>query len=417
MELSSPSYRHEMSLLVKLSTLINSSLNIDEVLENALDCVEEFLRAEVSSIFEVDRAAGELFFRLARGARAGQIKGLRLQIGAGIAGWVAQTEKPLICNDPGHDPRFYQVFDARSGFQTRSILCVPLKARDQLMGVLELLNKRDGGEFTDSDLELLTILGNQIGIALENARLYQRLNDKLTVTQEELKIAEKKLIRAERLAALGKIAQGVAHEVRNPVLIIGGFTHRLQKLAPEQDKVQEICGLILAELDKLSRMVKEIEQFARLPEPRRQPLALGAFVAQILEEYAPTVASEGIRLESQIDPDLPPVLVDAGLMRLALHQVLDNAREAMPGGGVVAVTVHATPTQVELTIKDSGVGIDAADQPYIFDPFFSTKPQGTGMGLTTVHRIISDHQGTVRLRTHPGAGTEVTLALPRWLDY
>lgn len=413
---SPPASRRDIELLLNLSTLINSSLNIEEVLETALDCVEQFLEAEVSSILAVDKSTGELYFRLARGPTAAQLQGLRLKIGEGIAGWVAQTEKPLICNDTAHDPRFYQLFDAHSGFQTRSILCVPLKAKDRLVGVLELLNKKGEGHFTTSDLELLTIPGDQIGIALENANLYQRLNEKLVLTQEELKVAGKKLLRAERLAALAKIAQGIAHEVRNPILIIGGFTHRLQKLTPANDKVGEICRLILAELDKLSRMVKEIEDFTRLPAPRLQPRALGELLTQVLAEQAPALAQQGIRLQSQIAPDLPPVFVDARLLRLALQELLDNAREAMVAGGVLSVAVEAMPTHLHIMLKDTGSGIDPADQPYIFDPFFSTKPQGTGMGLTLVHHIISDHQGDIHIISAPGQGTTVSLQLPRWQD-
>ncbi len=416
MEASRTSSRNEIELLVNLSTLINSSLNIQEVLENALNCVEQFLGAEVSSMFEVDKSAGELYFRLARGPMATQIKGLRLKIGEGIAGWVAQTEKPLICTDALADPRFCHAFDAQSGFKTRSILCVPLKARDRLIGVLEVINKKDGGNFAANDLELLTILGNQIGIALDNARLYQRLNDKLALTLEELKTAENKLIQAERLAALAKISQGVAHEVRNPVMVIGGFARRLHKLAAPGDKAQEICQLIMAEVDKLSRMVKEIEEFAHLPEPHLRPTNMGELMEKVLKESAPAMAKQEIQVESQIAPDLSPIFVDESLMRLALHHLLDNAREAMAAGGVLEVAVKSTPKHLEITLRDTGVGIAPADQPYIFDPFFSTKPQGTGMGLTAVHRIISDHQGEIHIESSPDKGTETTILVPRWID-
>jgi two-component system, NtrC family, sensor histidine kinase HydH len=416
MDTSRTSFRHEIELLVNLSTLINSSLNIQEVLEKALDCVEQFLGAEVSSIFEVDKSTGELYFRLARGPMANSIKGLRLNIGEGIAGWVAQTEKPLICTDTLADPRFSQTFDARSGFQTRSILCVPLKARDRLIGVLELINKKEGGTFDADDLELLTILGNQIGIALDNARLYQRLNEKLAFTLEELKTAENKLIRAERLSALGKISQGVAHEVRNPIMVIGGFARRLHKLTAPGDKAREICQLIMAEVDKLSRMVREIEEFAHLPEPRLRPTDMVDLLQSVLEENAPALTKQKIQVDSRLSPELAPISVDAGLMRLALQHLLDNAREAMATGGVLEVALKSATQHLEIKLRDTGVGIAPADQPYIFDPFFSTKPQGTGMGLTAVHRIISDHQGEIFIESSPDAGTEIKLLVPRWLE-
>ncbi|MFZ2089867.1 MAG: GAF domain-containing protein, partial [Desulfobaccales bacterium] len=416
MEGSRTSSRDEIELLVNLSTMINSSLNIQEVLENALNCVEQFLGVEVSSMFEVDKSAGELYFRLARGPMAAGIKGLRLKIGEGIAGWVAQTEKPLICADTSDDPRFCHAFDDQSGFKTRSILCVPLKARDRLIGVLEVINKKDGENFTANDLELLTILGNQIGIALDNARLYQRLNDQLALTMKELKTAESKLIQAERLAAMAKISQGVAHEVRNPIMVIGGFAHRLHKLASPGDKAQEICQLILAEVDKLNRMVKEIEEFALLPEPHLKPTNMGELMEEILKEDALVMVEQKIQVESQIAPDLSPIFVDEGLMRLAINHLLDNAREAMAAGGVLQVAVKSTPKHLEITLRDTGTGIAPADQPYIFDPFFSTKPQGTGMGLTAVHRIVADHQGELQIESSPDKGTEIKMLLPRWID-
>jgi signal transduction histidine kinase len=412
--MNAPANRAELHLLAKLSALINSSLDMAEVLDCALQSVEEFLGAEVSSIFELDRSTGELFFRLARGAGAEKIKGLRLRIGEGIAGWVAQTEQPLICSDAAADLRFCQAFDVQSGFHTRSILCVPLKARDRLLGVLEVINKKNGRAFENGDLELLTILGNQIGIALDNARLYQRLHERLALTMEELKAAQQKLIQAEKLAALGKLSLGVAHEVRNPITVIGGFARRLNKLLPESAPAREISGLILAEVDKLGRMVREIEAFTRLPSPHWLPLDLAGIIDQVLAEQSGLLMEQGIRVECHLAPDLPPIPGDEHLLRLALTLVLDNAREAMPHGGVLEVAVKPAAQHLEITIRDTGAGIASADLPYVFDPFFSTKPQGTGMGLTTVHRIITEHQGEVRIDARPPGATVIVL-LPRWL--
>jgi GAF domain-containing protein len=223
METSLGKYQAEIKMIVTLSSLINSSLDIQNVLDNALFCVEQFIDAEVSSIFEVDHEKGELFFRLTRGQDSEKIKKYRLKIGEGIAGWVAKTEKPLICSDPARDPRFCHRFDEQSGYRTSSIICVPIKCKDQLIGIVEVLNKKSGSVFDENDLEILTILGNQIGIALENARIYRHVKEKLSTTEKELGIIGEKLLRTERLAALGKFSQGVAHEVRNPVMVIGGF--------------------------------------------------------------------------------------------------------------------------------------------------------------------------------------------------
>lgn len=406
--------QEKLHLLVRLSSLINSSLDIQEVLVNALICVEQLLEAEASSIFEVDKEKGELFFRLARGEATPRITGMRLKIGEGIAGWVALTEEPLMVADTAQDSRFYQQFDVQSGFTTRSILCVPVQSKGQLIGVLEALNKRGDRGFAESDMELLTLLGNLIGTALENARLYSRVKEQLSVTEEELRVAAERLIRSERLAALGKLSQGVAHEVRNPVMAIGGFVKRLQKSTAADDVHREIFGIIGAELGKLERMVREIEGFAALSEINLMPTNLAEVVDRVLAENAATLRHLDIRVQREIPAALPLYRVDGTLLSHALQYLIDNAGEAMPRGGLLKVALVPEPNGVWIILTDSGIGIRPEDMPHLFDPFFSSKPQGTGMGLTTVHRIISDHRGEITISSAPGQGTEVQIWLPRW---
>jgi len=408
-------FREELRNLVRLSSLINSSLDTQEALNNALMSVEQAVSAEVSSIFEVEQVRGELFFRLARGPGSDKIKNLRLPIGEGIAGWVALTEKPLICADPYLDPRFSQQFDAQSGFQTRSILCVPLKSQDRLIGVLEVLNKQEGRGFNEDDLEILTMLGNMIGPALENAHLYSRLKEKLSLTVEELKVVQDKLLQTERLAALGKLSQGVAHEVRNPVMIIGGFARRLLKRLGDDDPEREMIPPILHQVRRLEQMVAEIEAFTVLLEPDLKPRDLARVIDQVLAAGAEDLKQRQIAVERRVPPDLPRIPLDERLMSQALHHLIENAMEAMPNGGKLTLTVTPEPKGLRLTLTDTGIGIQPEDMPYLFDPFFSSKPDGTGMGLTKVHQVISDHRGEIKITSVPQQGAEITIWLPRWL--
>jgi signal transduction histidine kinase len=406
--------RSDLSNLVQLSSLINSSLETQEALNNALMSVEHSLNAEVSSIFEVDQVKGELFIRLARGPGSDKIKALRLKIGEGIAGWVALTEKPLICPDPYQDARFSRHFDDESGFRTRSILCVPLKSQDRLVGVVEVINKKGVQGFTDEDLEVLIMLGNMIGPALENAYLYSRLKEKLSLTREELKAVENKLLQTERLAALGKLSRGVAHEVRNPVMIIGGFARRLQKRLSPTDPAQAMIAPILHELHRLEQMVAEIEAFTVLLEPDIKPRDLAGVIDQVLAASAGALAQRQIVVERRIPQDLPRIPLDEGHIGQALGHLIDNAMEAMPQGGRLALSVTPEAKGVRLALQDSGIGIPAEDLPYVFDPFFSSKPDGTGMGLTKVYQVITDHRGEIQIKSAPGQGTEVDIWLPRW---
>jgi len=407
--------REELRNLVQLSSLVNSSLDTQETLNNALMSVEQLVNAEVSSIFEVDKVKGELFFRLARGPGSEKIKNLRLAIGEGIAGWVAQTEEPLICANAYLDARFSRQFDAQSGYQTRSILCVPLKSQDRLIGVLEVLNKKDGQSFNEDDLEVLTMLGNMIGPALENAQLYSRLKEKLSLTVEELKVVEDKLLQTERLAALGKLSQGVAHEVRNPVMIIGGFASRLLKRLGADDPAREMIAPILHQVHRLEQMVAEIEGFTVLLEPDLKRRDLARVIDQVLAASAEALEQRRIAVERRVPPDLPLIPLDERLMSQALLHLIDNAMEAMPHGGQLTLAVTPEPKGLRLILTDTGVGIKPEDMPYLFDPFFSSKPDGTGMGLTKVHQVISDHRGEIQIISVPQQGTDVNIWLPRWL--
>jgi signal transduction histidine kinase len=240
--------------------------------------------AETSSIFEVDHERDELRFRLARGKWGSKAREIRLSMGEGIAGSVAQKGRPILVPDVDQDKRFTNRIDAHTGFKTRSIICIPIKHKGRLIGVLEVLNKR-AGSFDDEDLELLTVVSNQIGIAMENARLYQRLQEKFTLAAEELKKTEQKIIQSERMVALGRLSQGVAHEVRNPVMSIGGFARRLKEKLPPGDPARKYAEIILNEAARLEKMVRDIEEYTKLPEPELGEVSLNKLIEYALEEW------------------------------------------------------------------------------------------------------------------------------------
>jgi two-component system sensor histidine kinase HydH len=254
-----------------------------------------------------------------------------------------------------------------------------------------------------------------IGPALENAQLYSRLKEKLSLTMEELKVVEDKLLQTERMAALGKLSQGVAHEVRNPVMIIGGFAHRLLKHLSPDEQARVMVEPILHQVHRLEQMVAEIEAFTILLEPDLKRLDLARVIDQVLAASAEALEQRQIAVARQIPPDLPQIPLDERLMIQALHHLIDNAMEAMPHGGQLTLAVTPEPKGLRLILKDTGVGIKPEDMPYLFDPFFSSKPDGTGMGLTKVHQVIRDHRGEIQINSAPQQGTEVNIWLPRWL--
>ncbi len=406
----------EIETLVQLSSTVNSSLDIAEVLSSAMGFVEELMDAEASSIFEVDDATNELFFRMVRGEGAHKAKEVRLKMGEGVVGWVASTVEPAIVTDAQKDKRFSPKVDSITGFKTKSIIALPIKNKGRLIGVLEVLNKRGSKPFNHEALEVLTIVVNQIGIAMVNAKLFERLQEKFSLTQAELQRTQEQLLRSERLAALAQFSQGVAHEVRNPVMSIGGFARRLKKRLHDDDPAVAYADIILKETVRLEKMVEDIERYTSMPEPVIQPVKLSTLLQSVLNiwEQEHRVVNAKIRLQTPSED--PTICVDKKQMANALIKLLCNSADAMPDGGTISISTCWEGNCLVISIKDDGAGIDPKDLPRIFDPFFTAKPQGSGLGLTTVNRIVRDHGGQVKVSSKAGAGTEVKLCIPRFSD-
>jgi len=173
----------DLKALVRVSAVISSTLNLRDLLELIMKSAEEVAHAESSSLMLLDEDAKELVFEVATGEKGQEVSRLSVPLGSGIAGHVAQTGEIVVVNDVSKDPRFYSQIDKTVGFQTRSLLCVPLKARDKIIGVLEVVNKSGEETFTDDDVELCTALAGQASIAIDNARLYQELADALVTSR------------------------------------------------------------------------------------------------------------------------------------------------------------------------------------------------------------------------------------------
>ena len=175
-----------LALLSHLSQILNSTLDHKEIRRRAMEAATRLMKAEVGSLLLVNEEKRQLYFEVALGDREEDIKTIPLNFGEGIAGWVAQHGKPLIVNSPEKDPRFFKGVDERTEFKTRNIICVPVKVKEKIIGVLEAINKQKKGRFNKEDLSLLTSLADQVAIALDNSRLYQELEEMFFQTAESL---------------------------------------------------------------------------------------------------------------------------------------------------------------------------------------------------------------------------------------
>ncbi len=402
----------ELETFLKFSSIINSSLKIEDVLNYAMQWAEEFMNAEASTVYELDEEKDEIFIRFARGKKREPIKGIKLKLGEGVAGRVVQTGKPIVIRDVGKEPRFSNKFDRKTGFETSSMICVPLVLRDKTIGALQVLNKKSKEAFTGSDLELLTTMSQQIAVALDNAKLYRRLEKKFELTDKELKAIQERLIRSERLMAMGHLVQGVAHEIRNPITTIGGFASRLEKELKGQPKLTRYITIIQEESGRLESLVKQVHEFGILLSVTLKMDDISGTLDQVIKEFGPLARAQGITFSTEIDNDLPLIKMDSPQLIVALSNIIENALESMPEGGNLTLAAKKEQDTILIKVIDTGYGIAKEDQDSIYDPFFTSKTRGAGLGLTMVYQIVMNHNGEIKIKSEKGKGTRVILSFP-----
>lgn len=240
-------------------------------------------------------------------------------------------------------------------------------------------------------------------------------------SQHELEEARLEVARTEKMATLGSLVSGVAHEVRTPLVYmqnsLATLERRLDELehahgASEALATARACAASIADgIERIQRLVKDLNKYTRLPTSDFAPTPLDAAVEEGVRLWRATHPGASIVLETQLEPT-PPLSLDRAKIQQVVLNLLDNAEDASPRGGRVLVRTHPTPTGAQLVVQDEGVGMTQEQKPHIFEPLYTTKPEGAGLGLDIVRRIVELHRGTIRCDTSPGSGTCFTVTLP-----
>jgi signal transduction histidine kinase len=226
--------------------------------------------------------------------------------------------------------------------------------------------------------------------------------------------AQEELVRSEKLASLGRLSAGVAHEIRNPLNAMKGAVVLLQRRRADDPAVQESAGLLSEEIDRLSRFVTEFLHFAKQTPPRRRPTDLNGLVRGVEGLFAEEAAASGVELRLELDGDLPPVEVDSGQLQQVLVNLVVNALEAMPEGGALTFATGRDRRRgmAWVAVEDQGQGMTAHQQQNAFDPFFTTKPGGTGLGLALSLGVVESHGGRLTVDSAVGRGSRFVVELP-----
>lgn len=411
-----------LATAIEIGSIVNSTLNLAEVLTLIMRHVNRVTKSVASTMMLLDDKTGELVFSVPTGPNADKLTDIRVPPGKGIAGWVVEHEEPVVVLSAREDPRFYPETDKISGFETKSILCVPLKAKTKLIGVLEVINKVDGTSFTEEDALLLSIFANQAAMAIENARLYRELKDRL---EEEVQM-QKKLVESEKFRALGQMASGMAHDFNNLLMGIQGTASLMlldiDSSHPNYKRLKNMEKYIKSGAD----VTKGLLGFARGGQYEVKATDLNELTEKSSHMFGRT--KKEIKIHKKYCKDIWTVEVDRGQIEQVLLNLCVNAWEAMPGGGeLYTETKNVILDQddvkpygvkpgkyVKLSVADSGVGMDEETRQRIFEPFFTTKEKGrgTGLGLASAYGIIKHHDGIIKVYSEKNKGTTFDIYLP-----
>jgi signal transduction histidine kinase len=391
--------------LAIVSRAINSTLNLDEALRVVTREVCELMCARMCSLMLLDENREWLDLRASFGAGDAYIKKPRLSVEESLLGVIVRRKKPLQVTNVQSDARYQNVEVARREGLV-SLLGVPLVFAGQTIGTLSVYTAR-AYNFSNEEIKILSSLGELSAIAIEKARLYERIVD-----------VEEQLRQNEKLSALGLLAAEVAHEIRNPLTVMKLLYHSLDLKFPADDPRAKDVQLIAAKIEHLNKIVEQILDFARTTEPKFAPVNLNELIDELGLLVRHKLANQNIKLVRDLQMDLPLISGDAPQLEQAFLNLILNAAEAMPDGGTLTVKSYSLAAnekspQVVLEFKDTGCGMPKELRARAFKTMLvTTKARGTGLGLAIVGRIIETHHGQIRVHSRQNHGTTIRIHLP-----
>ena len=398
----------ELDVLSKASQAMTSTLDLESVLNVVISEVRSLLDAEGASVALRDPATGDLVFAAMSGLGSEQLVGARIPANAGVAGWVVRERQTALVHDAQNDPRFWNAVDAKSGSTTRSLVAVPLIFKAAIWGVIEAINKVNG-TFDQRDCVILEALARSAAIAVENARLYEAEREQRHLVEQ----SQMQLTQSEKLAATGRLAATLAHEINNPLQALSNCMQLMLNFELDPDERREIVELASSEVDRLSETVTRTLDFARRPQQAMTRAHLNEILEKVLALAGKYFQHRYIALQRDLAPDLPPILANPGELSQVFLNLVLNAVDAMPEGGTLSVvSAQAQDGRLWVTFSDTGCGISPESLPHIFEPFFSTKPDGTGLGLSVSSGVVSRHSGEITVQSRVNQGTTFTVWLP-----
>lgn len=305
-------------------------------------------------------------------------------------------------SNPDIDKKFVNIVDANE------FVCVPLVVKDEAIGVICADNIYNRKPITTEQVELLSIFANRAALAIANAEVYRKLGEK----NRQLRETRERLVRSERLAVIGNMAAYIAHEIRNPLVTIGGFARILLQEYADHKRVKCNAEIIVEEVNRLENILANIMDFSKPVETVMTLTQINELLESTCSLMRPYFKSVHIQLVEKFNPEIPKIIVDQMQMKQVFINLIKNAAESMPQGGTLTIETNAENESIKIDIIDTGEGMSPKVMQNLFVPFFTTKIDGTGVGLAVSQKIIDDHNGFIKIKSELKEGTTVSIFLP-----
>ncbi|MBN1898739.1 MAG: PAS domain S-box protein [Spirochaetes bacterium] len=433
----------ERAILLEIAVAISRSFNLNEILHSVAEKILELTGTDIASIILLDENRNLTMVSLVGLDRESKIiKIAQKDLAEGRTSFLKKMlkiKKPKLLHSYKELKTNFTLFEQIKSLKLKSTVFFPIKSHKGTVGI-GTLSSKSYHELNPNESQMLESVGNTIGIAVENSRLYETLKkvnvglEKMVLDRtkeldqarlnalsmaldikeayKKLKKTQKKLLQSERLAVIGRMAAMVSHELKNPLAGMKISTYYLKHLLKGKDrKVETILRNINKEIDRSSNIISDILTLSRGFVLNKSTVDVNSLIEEVLSSIKKKMNFFDITIKLRLSK-LPKVRADKDKLTQVFINLIVNAREAMAGGGHLTIHTMMKNNKVEIAVTDTGVGISPDKMKKVFEPFFSDKVKGTGLGLTLVNEIIRKHKGHVKVKSKVGQGTTFLIQLP-----
>jgi signal transduction histidine kinase len=388
----------ELVAMQRMANSISTSGEPDRIARTLMDLARLVIPVLASNIFLFDASTKQLTPFPPQGTADLESESKELLEG-GIIDWVLIEKRTVIIPD---------LHNAPDSDMARNFVIVPLFIRNLPVGIFLIHTEKPQHEFSNQDIQLLSVLANQAAAGVENWRVV----DRLAQASDEIRISQAQMIQAAKLAALGELAASILHEIKNPLSIM--------KFHVDAARGGSLPGktvtLIAEQITRINDISGRLMNFCREHpgDEEREPVDVNRAIEEIIAVVRNEFNRNSIEVRTSFSPQLPLILANCTYLQQVFLNLLNNARDAMPSGGRVDISTALTGTAIVITIADTGTGIPTENREMIFKPFFTTKQEGkgTGLGLSISSKIVAAHGGTLQVESTPGKGAAFTITIP-----